>query len=64
MHYYRNYRYRRTSYSTMPMNRISWKLLISSIWLMEEKMFHFDHIIDIRDEPAKLGPARTILDGL
>ena len=31
---------------------------------MEEKMFHFDHIIDNRDKPAQLGPVRTILDRL
>ena len=31
---------------------------------MEEKMFHFDHINDIRDKPAQLDPAKTILDVL
>ena len=37
--------------------RISRKLLIFSIWSMEQKMFLFEHMIDIRDEPARPDPA-------
>ena len=31
------------------------KLMTFSIWLMEQKMFHFDHIISVCDEPARSG---------
>ena len=37
---------------------IPWKLLIFFIWPIEQKMFLFDHIIDIGDEPARPGPTR------
>ena len=48
---------------------ISRKLLIFSIWLRERKYFIFDHIIDIRDEPAqpihvRPDPTITLFDGL
>ena len=44
-------------------NVISCKLLIFSIWSIEQKILLFEHIIDIRDDPARpasarLGPAR------
>ena len=39
-------------------NPISGKLLVFSTWSMEQKMFIFQHKIDIRDEPARLGPTR------
>ena len=35
------------------------KLLILSIWLMQQKKFLFDHKNDIRDEPAL--PGRNVL---
>ena len=31
---------------------------------MEQNLFLFDHINDIRDEPVQPGPARRLLDGL
>ena len=33
-----------------------------SIWHMEQKMFQFDHIIDIRDVLARSGSAETQFD--
>ena len=34
-----------------------------SILLIHQKIILFDHIIDIRNEPAGLGPAGTLFDG-
>ena len=40
-----------------------------SVWLREQKMFLFEHVIDIRDAPTRPGPARpdqamTLIEGL
>ena len=48
----------------MLMYAIPREILILSIWLMVKKKFLFDHITDIRDEPARYGPAMTMFDGL
>ena len=45
-------------------NAISRKLLIFSVWSIEQKMFIFEHMIDICDEPAGHGPAVTLFDAL
>ena len=43
---------------------ISRKLLNFSIWLMDEKVFNFGHIIDIRDEPARPDAAMKLYDDI
>ena len=45
-------------------NAISWKLLIFSIWPIEQEMFIFDQTIDICDELAPPGPAVTLFDAV
>ena len=55
-------------------NVISWKLLTFSVLLIDQEMFLFDDLIDIRGEPARPCPTRpdstrpdpvlTLFDGL
>ena len=45
-------------------NVVSRKLLIFSILLMEQKMFLFDNVIEISDEPARPGQTRPATDAL
>ena len=52
------------SHNGLSNNVISRKPLIFSIWSIEQKMFLFDHIIDIRDENGWPGPAMTLFDEL